>query len=290
MSQTLVNVAIAASVYLLVGLGFGLIFVTGRFFHFAHGATYTWGAYAAYAATRVGFPLPVAFAAGVAIAACLGTGCETLVYRPLRRRGGGSLAILLASLGLYVLLQNVLSLHFGDANHSYASAVFNSVLVLGGARVTVAQLVILAATLVLLALLMMASRHTHVGLVMRAVANDPDLARALGVDVDRTLTLAFVIGSALAGAAGVLIGLDVDLTPTMGFRVLVLGVAATIVGGIGSIEGTAIGALTIAAAQSLGVWVLPSRWQDSLAFGLLAFFLVLRPQGLHRRGLGGVLL
>ena len=114
---------------------------------------------------------------------------------------------------------------------------------------------------------------------MRAVANDSELARVAGIESDKIILLTFALGSALAGIAGILVALDVDMTPTMGMNALMMGVVAVIIGGVGSIPGIALGALLLGMAQHLGVWFISSQWQDAIAFVILLLFLLFRPQG-----------
>ncbi len=115
---------------------------------------------------------------------------------------------------------------------------------------------------------------------MRAVANDPWLANATGIESDRVILFTFAIGSALAGFAGILISLDIDMTPTMGLNALMMGVVAVIVGGSGRpIPGVLLGALLLGLAQHLGVWKISSQGQDAIAFAILLIFLLFRPQG-----------
>jgi branched-chain amino acid transport system permease protein len=122
-------------------------------------------------------------------------------------------------------------------------------------------------------------RFSRLGIVIRALAIDHELARSVGLNVDRAMLVVFLIGSVLAGAAGVLTSLETDLTPQMGFSGLLMAVVATIVGGVGSVGGVVLGALLIAIAQQCGVWFLPSQWQDAIVFLVLIVFLLVRPQG-----------
>ena len=116
-------------------------------------------------------------------------------------------------------------------------------------------------------------------MVMRAVADDLELARVSGIDSDRIILWTFAISSALAGIAGILVAFDTDMTPTMGLNVLLMGVVAVIIGGSGSIPGVALGALFLGLAQHLGVWGISSQWQDAIAFIILLAFLLVRPEG-----------
>jgi len=122
-------------------------------------------------------------------------------------------------------------------------------------------------------------RYTIIGKAMRAVANDKVLARVSGIDSERVILYTFAMGSALAGIAGILVAFDVDMSPTMGMKALMMGVVTVIVGGVGSVPGIAAGALLLGIAQHLGVWKIGTQWQDAIAFGILLVFLVFRPQG-----------
>ena len=114
---------------------------------------------------------------------------------------------------------------------------------------------------------------------MRAVANDPELANVSGINSNAVILWAFAIGSGLAGVAGVLIALDVDMTPTMGMNALMMGVVVVIIGGVNNIPGIALGALLLATAQHLGAWFIGSQWQDAIAFIILVVFLLFKPEG-----------
>lgn len=278
--QLTANALIAAGAYCLVAVGFGLIFATTRFFHFAHGAVYAWGAYLAFLFVKVlGLPLVAGAALAVVLCGGLGAAFELGLYRPLRARGASPLVLLLASLGAYVVLQNFISLLFGDQTQTLRSGVVRVGLPILGARVTPIQIFIIATAVVLTAAVWLLLKKTRLGLEMRAVANDPALALVAGVRSSRVILATFVLGSALAGLAGILVALDVDMTPTMGMNALMMGVVAVIVGGTGSVPGAALGALLLAFAQNFGVWHISSKWQDAIAFAVLLLFLLFRPEG-----------
>jgi branched-chain amino acid transport system permease protein len=131
--------------------------------------------------------------------------------------------------------------------------------------------------MVLLALMM---KKTKFGKSLRALSNDAELACLSGVNSNRYILYAFMIGSFLAAVASIMISFDTDMSPTMGFNALVMGVIAVIVGGINSLPGAALGGLFIGLAQNLGVYWLPSKWQDTIAFGILILFLLFKPYGI----------
>ncbi|MCX6344592.1 MAG: branched-chain amino acid ABC transporter permease [Armatimonadetes bacterium] len=278
--QLVANIIIAASTILLVGLGFALIYRVVRFFHFAHGVVFTSGPYAAFLlTTRLGLPLAISIPIAVVISAALGATMELAVYRPLRRKGSSPLVLLMASLGIYVLLQNTISLAFGDDTKSIRPNTISEGIRVFGAVITPVQLLTVAISIGLLAAMIVFFRQSIMGKALRAVANDPVLANISGIDSDRVIFWTFVIGSALAGIAGIMVAMDVDMTPNMGMNALMMAVVAVIVGGVGSMPGLILGAVLLSAAQQLSSWFLGSQWQEPMAFAVLLVFLLFRPQG-----------
>lgn len=283
--QVVVNGLIAGSAYALIALSFGLIYGATRFFHFSHAAVFTWGAYVSYACyVLLGLPFWVSAGLGAAMSTTLGIGLEVGIYRPMRRRGATSIVLLLVSLGLYVVLQNSISLLFGDDTKTVRVGLAQTLVFLG-ARITSVQLlnVVTSAALIVLTWAMLA--FTKFGMELRAVASDRELALVTGIQADRAVLGAFALGSFLAGVAAILVSLDVDMNPVMGMNALMMGVVTLIIGGVGSITGTALGALLLGLAQHLGVWWVGSQWQDTIAFLILIGFLLIRPQGFSGRPL-----
>jgi branched-chain amino acid transport system permease protein len=148
-----------------------------------------------------------------------------------------------------------------------------------GARITPVQIIIIATSIVIVTMIGLFLHYSKTGKAMRAVANDPELANISGINSDRVILQSFAIGSALAGIAGILVALDVDMTPTMGMNALMMGVVAMIIGGVGSIWGIVLGSLLLALAQNFAVWYISSQWQDAIAFAILLIFLLFKPEG-----------
>ena len=282
--QFILNGLIAGSAYALVALSFVLIYLPTRFFHFAHGAVFAWGAYFAYTThVLLKLPLWVAVPLAVLMSSGLGMLLEVRVYRPMRRRGATGLVLLLASLGLYVALQNLISMLFGDETKSLRSGEVVEGIAIFGARITPIQIWIVVVSLVSFAIILAVLKFTKFGKAFKAVSSDPELSLVRGINADRIIVAAFGIGSGLAGLAAILVALDVDMTPTMGLPALMAGVVAMIVGGIGSITGTLLGGILLGLAQHLGVWKIGSEWQDAIAFVILLMFLLFRPYGILGR-------
>jgi len=242
------------------------------------------GAYAAFVAVRMlHWGIVPAVLLAVVAATILGGLMDIGIYRPLRRRRATPLVLLIASLGMYIVIQNVISAVFGDDTKTIRTWPVREGLPVFGARITPVQIIIIAVAIVLFIATILILKYTKAVIAMRALASNPELSRIVGMDTDRVILYTFLVGSALVGAAGVLISLDIDMTPTMGLNALLMGVVAAIVGGIGSIPGAAVGALILALAQHLGVWKIPSQWQDAIAFGILLVFLIFMPSGVFGR-------
>ncbi len=278
--QLVLNAIVSCSVTLLLGMGFALIFRTTRFFHFAHGAIFALGAYSLFLLKMwCGQPTPIALVLAVVLAATFGCMVELVVYRPLRTRGASPLVLLLASLGLYVVLQNALAMTFGDETKSIRSGVVTEGLSVLGARIMPVQLATICTSAVLVAALAVFLKCTKMGKAVRAVADDAELAKISGIASDRVILAVFAIGSALAGVAGILVAMDVDMTPTMGMTPLMLAVVAVVIGGVDSIPGLVLAAVLVGAVQQAGAWWIGSQWQDTIVFAVLLAFLLLRPRG-----------
>lgn len=280
MIQAVLNSLVSASWIALVAIGFMLIFHTTHFFHFAHGVVFTGAAYLTLLFNKsLGLPLSFSLAFAIMLSAFLGCLMDILVYRPLRHRDAPPLVMLLASLGLYVIFQNVIALVFGNETRTIRFGMVQEGIEFLGGRITTIQVLTACVSAALLIAVWIMVRKTKVGMAMLAVANNPELASLSGIEVDRVILYAFAIGSLLAGVAGVLVALDVDMTPTMGMNALMMAVVAVMIGGIGSVPGVALGALLLGMARHIGVLKIGSQWQDAIAFVILLIFLLMRPEG-----------
>ncbi len=280
MQQFLINGLIAGSVYALIALGFALIYSTVRFFHFAHGAVYTTGAYLVFTFSvlwKLPFLLSVVLA--VFVTALLGMTMGFCIYEPMRRRGASAFVLLIASLGLFIALQNFISLIFGDDVKTIRSGAVHEGYSFLDFRITNIQITIIIASLLLFIITTLILKHTKIGKALRAVANDYELAITVGIDTPKIIYFTYFIGSALAAVAAILISLDIHMTPMMGFNAMLYGIVAMIIGGLGNILGAYFGGLFLGLSQHLGVWYISSKWQDSIAFVILIIFLLFRPQG-----------
>jgi len=281
LSQIILNGLIAGCLYALIGISGSVIYHPTRFLHFAHGGILTCGPYTVFFLLhQLSFPFTAALLGAVIIPAILGGLLDIVIYRPLRRRGGHTLVMLLASLGLYILLQNALSLGFGDDTKTLKSGDVVEGIVMLGARVTPVQVWSLVITVLVFITIWIVMRTTYFGKALRAVSSDRELARIRGINTDAVILQAFILGSGLAGLAGLLIALDVDMTPTMGLNALMMGVVVMIIGGTNSLTGIVIGGIFLGIIQQFAGWKLGSQWNEVFAFLLLILFILIKPSGI----------
>lgn len=285
--QVIANGIVAGAGYALFALGFGLVHSTGRFFHMAHGGSYVVGAYLTYVlVSKVGLSSLVGGCGGVLGGAVLGAMMEIAVFRPLRRRNASREGMFLAALGLMVCIQNGVSLVFGDQPVVLRTASVEPGMLFLGARITNVQVCIVATCIAAAASAWIGLQKTNLGMRIRAVASSHELATVYGLRPEAILLLVMVCASALGSLAGILSGFDTDLTPSMGFYAQLMGVAASIVGGIGSVRGSLLGGFMVGLVQHLGVWKLPTQWQEAIVFALVAVCLCIRARGFLRTNWG----
>ena len=278
--QLILNCIIAGSIYALIAIGFTVIYRTVKFFHFAHGVVYTAGAYFAYTlmiSLHLNFAL--SFFLAIILAGLLGIAIDRCVYLPLRKRNASNLIFLLASFGVFIFLQNLIQLIYGAQILTIRTGPVKEGHHFLGAVITDIQILILVVSIILMILLWLFIRKTKLGKAMRAVSDDPIAANVVGINPEKIILASFAIGSALAGAAGILISFETNIEPTMGFSALLKGIIASIVGGIGSIPGAVLGGFFLGLAENLGIWKISAGWKDSIAFVILIIFLLIKPWG-----------
>ena len=280
-SQLLVNSLITGVTYIVIALGFTIIYRTVKFFHFAHGVVYAAGAYVAYTfIISLGVNPIISFFLAVIVSAILGVLIDRFVYKPLRKHKAPNLVFLMASFGVFIFIQNLLQLIYSAQILTIRTGPVKEGRHFLGAIITDIQIMILIVSVSLCVALWIFIQKTKLGKAMRAVADDPMAASIVGINPERIILAAFAIGSALAGAAGILISLETNIEPTMGMNAILKGIITSIIGGIGSIPGAMLGGLFLGLAENLGIWKISAGWKDCIAFVILIVFLLLRPGGI----------
>jgi branched-chain amino acid transport system permease protein len=280
-NQLLLNGLISGIIYALIALGFTIIYRAVKYFHFAHGVVFAVGAYIVYTfIVHLRFNALISYFAAIAFAALLGIVINRFVYLPLRKRNAPNLVYLIVSFGVFIFLQNLIQLIFSAQILTLRTGPVKVGHHILGAIITDNQILIIISSLVLFFLCWFFIQKTKFGKAIRAVADDPIGARVVGINSEKIIMIAFAIGSALAGAAGILISLETNIEPTMGFNAILKGIIASIIGGIGSIPGALFGGLFLGLAENLGIWKIQAGWKDAIAFVILILFLLLRPSGI----------
>ncbi len=280
-SQLLINGLIAGAIYALVASGFALIYSTCKFVHFAHGSTVAVASYILYSLfNKLGLNFWLAIILTIIFASIFGWLINKIVYQPLRKRKASNVILLIASVGLLILIESLLLLIFGADVKTIGFIKIAKGLEFFGAIITPLQIIIIIVSIILLILLFLFMRKSRLGKAMRAVADNKDVAEIVGISAKKIYTWSFVIGSAIAGVAGILVGLEQNLEPMMGTNLMIKGFTGAIIGGIGSVPGAVLGSFLLGLVENFGIWWLPSGYKDAIAFVLLFIFLLFRPQGI----------
>jgi len=282
-AQLIANGIIAGSIYALVALGYTMVYGILKFINFAHGEVYMLGAYFAYVLAKVyHVPIVAAFIISMILCAIVGVIIERVAYRPLRK--STRLAPLITAIALSIFLQSLALLVWGSEIRTFRTGEISKGHNILGAIVTDTQLMIIATTIVLMLLLWLFIKKTKIGKAMRATADNLEVAKLIGINTDRVIATVFAIGSALAAAGGILIGIEQNLEPTMGVTIGIKAFTATVVGGIGNIWGAVVGALLIGLVENIGIWFIPSGYKDAIAFVILVIMLIFKPSGIFGSG------
>lgn len=306
--QQILNGLSIGSVYAIFALGYTLVFSILRIINLSHGAVFTLGAYFTYmlageafgfngllarAALPFGLPFPLAMLAGATLAGLIGVAVERIAFRPLREKNADPLLTLVSSLGMAVLIVNVIQFLVGAEIYSYPS---NALSIFGNLPTAVnfgnetnaipvrtIQIIIFIFSMIILALLTYFINFSKAGKALRAIAEDGVTASLLGIDTDRFVLLTFFLSGFLGGIAGTLVGLSVSIAgPYFGIAFGLKGLAVIVLGGLGSIPGAVIGGFIIGLAEAF----VPSylvAYKELIAFALLFIILLIRPRGLLGR-------
>ncbi len=311
-AQQVLNGLAIGSVYALFALGYTLVFSILRIINFAHAAVFTLGAYFTYLLTgsainpngllnrvftslfgqpALPFSLPfvVAMLVSAILAGLTSVLIERLFFKPLRDRGADPLLALVSSLGVAVVIVNLVQYFFGAEIYSYQNPLgaLPAAINFGTADtpipVRTIQIIIFLVSMLMVALLWALINRTRVGKALQAVAEDPTTASLLGISTDRLIMFTFFVSGFLAGIAGTLVGLGFSITgPYFGISFGLKGLAVMVLGGLGSVPGAVVGGLILGLAEAF----VPAQYvayKDAVAFGLLFITLLLRPQGLLGR-------
>ena len=268
----------------LASVGLSLIFGVTGLVNFAHGELVTFGAAVAWfcnaSGAGPGLHLLWAILPALALAGLLGAGLERGLFRPLRRRRTGNVALIVVSIGLSLLVRHILLIFMGGAPRAFEQYAVQAQVSLGPISLPPKDLIIITASLAVLGAVGLMLRHTRLGAAMRAVADNKDLAEASGISVDRVLLYTWALGAALAGLGGIFLGITQTVQWDMGFVLLLTMFAAVVLGGIGTAYGAAMGGLIIGVATEASTFWIPVEFKVVVSLAVLILVLMVRPQGI----------
>lgn len=291
--QQLLNGLTIGSFYALIALGYTMVYGVLKLINFAHGDLFMLGAYLGLV-TLMGLVVSMGLSANLLVfmlifvvvmivVGSVGIVLERIAYRPLYK--AGRLPAIVSALGASIFLQNGVMLLYGARYRTFPeefkTAVPEVMWTLGGARLTLMQVLMLIISFLLMAALYFFVNYTRVGTAMRAVALDHDTARLMGIDVNRIIALVFIIGPALGAAGGIMVGLFYGrIYFTLGWSYGLKAFTAAILGGIGNIPGAMVGGLLLGLIEALATGFVSDAWKNAIAFFILVIILILRPTGL----------
>lgn len=298
LTQQLINGITVGSVYALVALGYTMVYGIIGLINFAHGDVVMVGAMVAttLVVTLIGgsaggippwFALAAALVVAIPVCMALGWTAERFAYRPLRR--APRLAALITAIGVSIIIQNLAMMIWGRNYLSFPHIIKPIVFELGGARISLLQILIILSATVIMAGLLMVVHRTRLGTAMRATAQNREVAGLMGVNINTVISAAFLIGSGLAAVAGVMITTYYGVAQyTMGFLLGLKAFTAAVLGGIGNLGGAMLGGLLLGIIESLGAGYIGdltngmfgSNYQDVFSFAVLILVLIFRPSGL----------
>ncbi len=280
--QHLINGVYIGAIYAIIALGYTMVYGIAKMLNFAHGDVIMVGAFMSYTVTSsYGVPVIVSIAVAMGVCTLLGILIEGLAYKPLR--GASSLAVLITAIGVSYFLQNAAQLIWGPAQITFQRVVSWEPLVLFGGQLKISAevLLTLAVSVAIMVGLTAFVNKTKTGKAMRAVSEDREAAQLMGIHVNRTISVTFAIGSALAAVAGVLLCSKVQsVWPTVGSMPGIRAFTAAVFGGIGSIPGAMLGGMLLGLIETLGGAYISTQFSDAIVFCVLILILLVKPAGL----------
>lgn len=278
LAQAVINGLLSGALIAVPAIGFTTIFAVLRFPDFAVAAYATIGAFAGWwVNTRLGLGVFPILAAAFIMAGVIGAAAEHVALKPLR--GAGALTVAIGSIALNLVLENGVRFVFGSDLRGFDLPLEQDI-TLGSIRVGPQQLQDLGLAVAVLACVFAFLRFSRFGRAMRAVADNPDLARLKGIDPARIAIAAVTLGAGLSGVGGVLIGFDTSIDPLTGYRVLLSVFAAAVLGGLGSIQGAVLGALVLGVAEEVALLAVPPTYRGAIGFAAILLVLTVRPRGI----------
>lgn len=268
------------SIYALVSLGFSLVYNTTRIFHIAYAVLYMFAPYMILTFYRnLGIPFYIAFPIAILLTIFLSVLMELIIYRPLSRKKSSSTVVLISSIGIMIVVINLIAMFYGNETKILNPNISKSIS-FGNIIITHSQLFQLIISILAISTFLVFLKFSKFGIKTRAMRDDNVLCAVFGMNINKMRLVLFMLSGFFAALGGGLVAYDVGMDPYVGMPMLLNAVVALIIGGMGRFEAPIIGGFIIGILQAMAVWTFSSRWQDAVTFTLLILFLLFRPQGL----------
>lgn len=284
--QLTLNSLFIGALYTLIAIGFNLAYGTTKFFNMAHGSMAVIAAYGVfYFNSSLGLNIPLSIILSILLAGLIGVLLDKGIFLRLRKKQASNMILLVASLGLFTLIEAIIAMFFSSQFHTLGATNYSAPTVYNifGGVLTQIQLYTIIAAIVCTLAVMYLLKKTTFGKAVRAVSDEKQVAEIIGINTNRIILYVFFISSALAGIGGIFYGFDTGIEPTMGMQLLLKGIIGGIIGGIGSIQGALIGSFLLGFIENFGIWKISAEWRDAISFGVLIIFLIFRPQGIFKK-------
>jgi len=253
-AQLVANSIIAGSIYALITLGFNLIFGVSKFFDVGYGTMAVVGGYSVLFLEKfLGWNIFLSILIGIIFAGIIGFLVNKFIYQTLRQKMASNLVLIIASLGVFTVIQAVVAMLFSSQFQILSQNIEQNTYNFWGGVITQIQLITLISTIIIMLVLAWVMEKTMFGKVIKAIGDDEEVSKIIGIDTNKIIGYVFFIGSAIAGLAGILIGFDTGIEPTMGLSLILIGMVASIIGGIGNVYGGVLGAFFLAFVENFGI-------------------------------------
>jgi len=278
--QHLINIIGLSAIYLLIAYSFLMMYTLVKFFNLAHAAIIAIGAYSFFFCLKQQeFTFGLSLFLSILSSGIIGVLLYKFIYRPLLIKKNPSLVFLVVSLGIYVVLSNIISIIWKDGTKSIRPSFIGDIISFNGFYIADFHLFTIITCAILIIVFSIFQNHSKLGIQYVASSENETLSKIFGINVERIKYIVFFVASAIGALTGILYGLDTDLTPNMGFQVLLYGIIVMIIGGIGNIWGLVSSSILLASAQHFGAFYFDSKWMEAISYLILIVFLILKPLG-----------
>lgn len=282
MLQLIVNGIVVGSIIALAAIGLTMVYGVLNFANFSHADFLALGAYIAFVLNTVlGINILLSFFIAIAISGALGVLLDFLIWKPMRKKNADLVSLIIISIGLALIVRNGIIFIWGGSTRNFDLPVQKGIEMLG-VTVTHNQFIGIGTAILFMVLVHYFLKRTKMGKAMRAISDDINLARVSGIDVDKVIMWMWFLGIGLAGAAGVLYGLETTIRPNMGWFLILPMFAAVILGGIGNPYGAMVGGMVIGLSQELSMLILPSEYKMGVSLAIMIIVLLVKPEGLFK--------